>query len=85
MTLGEHARGFTEDYWCPAGSNDESATTSASAAPVIDGALWVALVKMNNGDAIAAAEQDWLAAQNLVETIDGVNALTARGRAALGI
>ena len=84
MTLSEQERGFTEDFWCPANSGSENAQANAST-PLLDGALWVALLKMSNGDTIAPAEQEWLVAQKLAEVIDGVASLTARGRAALGV
>lgn len=84
MTPGEQERGYTEDFWCPASSGSESAQANAST-PLIDGALWVALLKMSNGDTIAPAEQEWLVAQKLAETMNGVTILTARGRAALGV
>ena len=83
MTLSEHARGFSEDYWCPADRGDERA--SAQTTPLIDGALWVALLKLSNGDPIGPAEHDWLLAQTLIDVKDGVTQLTARGRAALGV
>lgn len=82
MTLAEQARGYSEEYWCPADAGGEK--NSAASAPLIDGALWVALLKLSNSDRIAPAEHDWLVAQKLVEIRDGVSHLTARGRAALG-
>ena len=82
MTLQEQTRGFSEDYWCPA---DSGAAAAAAPAPLIDGAVWIALLKMSNGDRIAPAEQDWLLAQKLIELRDGVSYLTKRGREALGI
>ena len=82
MNLQQHAQGFSEDYWCPA---DTGTAAAAAPAPLLDGAVWIALLKMSNGDRIAPAEQDWLLAQKLIELRDGVSYLTGRGREALGI
>ena len=84
MTFVEQSRGYSVDYWCPV-DNSEDTSLSEAGASFVDGALWVALLKMSNGEAIAPAEQDWLVAQALVEVIDGVPNLTERGRAALGV
>ena len=83
MTFGEQVRGFSEEYWCPTDSC--SANGAAAAAPLIDGAVWIALLKMSNGDRIAPAEQEWLLAQKLIEVRDGASFLTTEGRTALGI
>ncbi len=82
MNLQQQSQGFSEDYWCPA---DTRASAASAPAPLIDGAVWIALLKMSNGDRIAPAEQDWLLAQKLIEIRDGVSSLTRRGRDALGI
>ena len=84
MRLDSESRGFNEDYWCPTARSDDPAAT-AMASPVIDGALWVALLKLSNGDPIAGAEQDWLLAQKLIEIKNGATSLTVRGRSALEV
>ena len=84
MRVDGDSRGFNEDYWCPTARSDDP-TAAAMVAPVIDGALWVALLKLSNGEPIAVAEQDWLLAQKLIEIKNGATSLTTRGRSALEV
>ena len=49
MKVPEELSTFIEDYWCPADHRDEQNAT-ADATPIITGALWVALLKLSNGD-----------------------------------
>ena len=84
MTFVEQSQGYSASYWCPVDSS-ENARPSESDTSFVDGALWVALLKMSNGEVIAPAEQEWLVAQSLVEVVNGTPNLTERGRAALGV